>query len=85
MCAFGTNAKAECSSEAKHTRLVAATKQAKSDSDSEADGETEWMASQTSEGFITESMQKGLKAVIGAADLDACYNCAVSRESFFAR
>ena len=37
MRAFGTKAKAECSSEAEHTRLVAATKQARGDADSEAD------------------------------------------------
>ena len=30
------------------------------------------MASQTSKCLITKSMQKGLKAVIGAADLEAC-------------
>jgi len=72
MCAFGTKAKAKCSSEAEYTKLVAATKQAKGDADSEADRETEWMASQTSKCLISKSMQKGLKAVIGVADLDAC-------------
>ena len=45
---FRHQGKAECSSEAEHTKLVAATKQARGDADSEADRDTEWMASQTS-------------------------------------
>ena len=65
MCAFGTKAKAECSSEAEYTKLVAVTKQARGDANSEAARETEWMASQTSKCVIPKSMQKGLKAVIG--------------------
>ena len=37
MRAFGTMAKAECSSMAEYTKLVAATKQARGDANSEAD------------------------------------------------
>ena len=37
MRAFGTKAKAECSSMAEYTKLVAATKQARGDANSEAD------------------------------------------------
>ena len=62
MCAFGTKAKAECSSEAEYAKLVAATKQAKA-MPTLRPTETEWMASQTSKCLIPKSMQKDLRAV----------------------
>jgi hypothetical protein len=72
MCAFGTKAKDKCSAEAKYPKLVAATKQAKGDADSEVDRQTEWMSSQTSKCLLSKSLLKSLKAAVDVADLDAC-------------
>jgi len=72
MCALGTKAQAKCSAEAKYAKLVAATKQAKGDADSEVDRESEWLASGASKCMITNAIQKGLNGAVAGADLDAC-------------
>lgn len=72
MCAFGTKAQAKCTSEAAFKVLVAATKKAQGDADSEVDRETEWIASRTTQCMIAKSMQKGLNAALGEGDLEAC-------------
>jgi len=72
MCDFGTKVQAKCSAEAEYAKLVAATKQAKGDADSEVDRESEWLASRTTQCMIAKSMQKGLDGAVAGADLDAC-------------
>jgi hypothetical protein len=72
MCDFGNKAQAKCAAEAGYTKLVAATKQAKGDADSEVDRQNEWMASRTTKCMIAKSMQKGLNGAVAGADLDAC-------------
>jgi len=72
MCALGTKAQAKCSAEAKYAKLVAATKQAKGDADSEVDRESEWLASGASKCMIANAIQKGLNGAVAGADLDAC-------------
>jgi hypothetical protein len=72
MCAFGTEAQAKCSAEAEYAKLVAATKQAKGDGDSEVDRESEWLAAGASKCMIANAIQKGMNGAVAGADLDAC-------------
>merc|ERR1719367_2679198 len=72
MCAFGTKAQAKCSAEAAYAELVAATKKAQGDADSEVDRKSEWIASGTTKCMIEKSVLKGLKGNVDEADLDAC-------------
>jgi hypothetical protein len=72
MCDFGAAAQSKCSAEAAYAKLVAATKKAKGDADSEVDRESEWLASGAAKCMVATAIQKGLNGAVAGADLDAC-------------